>query len=337
MKKKLAVFPLILAACVLVAAGCGEKKGALLDVPQKKDAGAVAATVNGKNITTGEVDEELKHMTVALQMSIPPEQMKAMQPRLSKQALENLVSRMLLLQEAEKQGIKPDEKTIEERITALKSSYPSPEMFDKQLSGFGVSKERLRKEVSQNLVLEALIEKATGGEGEVTGEEIEEFYRSKPEAFKVPERIKASHILITSGADDDEAAKKEKRGKIEELKEQLEKGADFAKLAREHSACPSKEKGGDLGYVAKGQMVKPFEDAAFSLKKDDLSDVVETKYGFHLIKVTDLQEAKDVPLEEAKGRIEEFLKRQKKGKAVSEYLDKLHKSAKISYAGGPAS
>ena len=111
----------------------------------------------------------------------------------------------------------------------------------------------------------------------------------------------------------------------------IKKGANFEELAREHSDCESKAKGGDLGYFSKGKMVKSFEDAAFQLEVNALSDIIKTAYGYHLIKVTDRQEARVIPLEEARDKIIFFLKREKRDLAIRDYLLNLRSVANIEY------
>ena len=106
-------------------------------------------------------------------------------------------------------------------------------------------------------------------------------------------------------------------------------GADFATLAKENSTCPSSQKGGDLGYFGKGQMVPAFEQAAFSLKKDEMSNVVETQFGYHIIKLTDKKGAETIAYKDAKQRIEEYLKNQKISSAVTAFLEEKRKDAKI--------
>lgn len=141
----------------------------------------------------------------------------------------------------------------------------------------------------------------------VTEKEIQSFYEYNNEAYSQPRQVKARHILFKLG----EEALKEVEDKVREVaKEVLAKarqGGEFANLAKEYSEGPTKSKGGDLGYFKKGQMMPPFEEAAFKLKKGEISDLVRTQFGYHIIKVEDIKEAATKSLEEVRDEIVETL------------------------------
>ena len=163
----------------------------------------------------------------------------------------------------------------------------------------------------------------------IKDDEAEEFYNENIENFKMPERVKASHILISAEKADDEASKKEAREKIEKIQKQIKNGDSFSELSKAHSSCPSSNNGGDLGFFARGQMVKPFEDAAFGLKVGEVSDIVETKFGYHLIKLTDKKAAETESFDTAKPRIKGWLKEQKVDQKFKQYLETLKNKAII--------
>jgi peptidyl-prolyl cis-trans isomerase C len=164
---------------------------------------------------------------------------------------------------------------------------------------------------------------------QITDEEGKTFYDTNPQLFQQPERVKASHILIKVDEGAAEEKKTEARKKIKEIQEKVQKGEDFAELAKTYSEGPSASRGGDLNFFARGQMVKPFEDVAFSLKPNETSDIVETKFGYHLIKVVDKQPAKKIAYADVKDRINKHLKDQKLRTERQLYFDKLKKGAKI--------
>jgi peptidyl-prolyl cis-trans isomerase C len=164
---------------------------------------------------------------------------------------------------------------------------------------------------------------------QITDEESKTFYDTNPQLFQPPERVKASHILIKVDEGASEEKKAEALKKIKEIQQKVQKGEDFAALAKTYSEGPSAPRGGDLNYFGRGQMVKPFEDAAFSMKPNETSDIVETKFGYHLIKVVDKQPAKKIVYADAKNKINKHLKDQKLRTDRQLYFDKLKKDAKI--------
>jgi peptidyl-prolyl cis-trans isomerase C len=160
---------------------------------------------------------------------------------------------------------------------------------------------------------------------------MKDFYEKEKESFNEPEKVTASHILFKVDEDADADAKDAKRKAAEAAREKLVKGADFAQLAKEMSDCPSSKQGGNLGSFARGQMVKPFEDAAFSQDVDAIGPVVETKFGYHIIKVTDHSKAEQKTFEDVKDDIESKLEDQKRRELVQAYVAKLEDEADITY------
>jgi peptidyl-prolyl cis-trans isomerase C len=295
---------------------------------------SMIASVNGTVITKSEVDSERDKLVRQFQGKIPPDQMDAILPKLWQQALENMINLRLLKQEADRKNIQQDNEAIDKQIAQISSRFPNPEKFKEQLATLGISEEKLRKEIGESLRIEQLLKSKPEQDLEVSEKDIEDFYRDNPENFRMPERIQASHILIKVDSEDTPEAKEQKRQKLSSIREEIENGADFAQLAHEHSDCPSKSRGGDLGLFERGKMVKPFEDVAFQLKVGEVSDIVETQFGLHLIKSTDRQEGRVMPLEKAREKIISYLSRQKQDQAINDYLMKLRSEAKIDYLEG---
>ncbi len=291
----------------------------------------VVVTVNGKEITGKEVEQALENFLMQNRQRIPPDQMEQAKISLRKQALENLINQSLLLQEADRQGVNPGKEAVDARFKEITQRMPNPEEFQKVLSSMGMSEEAFRQELSQNLKIETLMEANMTDIKEVTEEESAAFYGEHPENFRVPEKVRASHILMSSEGDSTPEGRTQARLELSRLRGEIEKGADFGELAGKHSDCPSKSRGGDLGFFERGQMVKPFEEAAFSMKVGEVSEIVETQFGCHLIKATEHQEASVVPLEEAREKIVGYLGGQRREEAMGEYLKKLREVAKIEY------
>ncbi len=332
---------ILMLSCYACASAAGDKaKDAPPEAAEKKTEAASAekqkagekdpaALVNGTGISRAELDKEYNRLTQRFQQQgkmIGEDQKEEFR----KNVLDNLINRELLFQEGEKKGITADEKAVDARFAELKQQMPDEASFEKMLTQMGVSEADIRNEIERGMVIQDFIDQNLTAGIKISDAEIKEFYDANPDYFKKPEQVKASHILIKADSvKDDETAKKEARSKIREVQEKLKKGEDFAELAKSHSQCPSASKGGDLGYFGKGRMVKPFEEAAFTLKPGETSDIVVTQFGYHLIRVTEKKEASVVPLEEAKNKIAEHLKKQKSIETVNQYIEKLKSAAKI--------
>jgi peptidyl-prolyl cis-trans isomerase C len=199
--------------------------------------------------------------------------------------------------------------------------------------------EEVKKEIQQNpgMKYQKLINRQFEGKVKITKEDAQKHYSENKVRFETPEQVRASHILISPVSDpniDPNQAKAEAKTKIEGLLKQIRAGADFATLAKANSSCPSSSKGGDLDYFGRGKMVPPFDKAAFALKVGQVSDVVETRFGFHIIRLTDRKESKVTPFEEAEKDIMFTLEQEKKQQIAEEYIESLKEKASIVYPEG---
>ncbi len=167
---------------------------------------------------------------------------------------------------------------------------------------------------------------------QITDAQLQAFYGEHPEAFSQPESMRASHILIGvdagAGTEEQEKAKR----KAEEILDQVKSGADFAELAKSESTCPSAPQGGDLGEFKRGQMVAPFEQAAFGLEPGGVSELVETQFGYHIIKATGKNVAEVVPFEDVKDRIEKQLKAQQVQQQAMAKVEEFRKTSVIEFS-----
>lgn len=286
------------------------------------------AVVNGVKISSAEFDREVGRYEQQMSMmgqSPSPEQMTEIKDKV----LNGLIDRELLSQQAAKEGIKVDKKEVDERISALKKRFPKEEDFKKTLDQLGLTEAGLRTQFEKELAIKAMLDKKYAGKLDITEAEMKKFYDDNPDYFKSPERVRASHILIKVDPSASEADKAKARQKIEDIQKKVKKGEDFAALAKQYSECPSSAKGGDLDFFQRGQMVGPFQDAAFAMKVGDVSDIVETQFGYHLIKVTDKKEAGTVSFDESKDKIKSYLEQQKMAQEVNKYVAGLKKTAKI--------
>ena len=286
------------------------------------------AVVNGIAINRSSLDREVslyKERSASQGQPLSAEQMGKAKSAI----LDRLVEGELLYQESKKQGIRVEAKEIDDRINELKKRFPNDAEYKSAISKMGISEAEIRTQMERGLAINQLIKIQITDKIVVSDEESKAFYDSRPELFKQPEQVKASHILIKAAQDADEAQKKEARKKIEAVQKKLKGGQDFAALAREFSEGPSAPRGGELGYFGRGQMVPAFETVAFAMKPGEVSDVVETRFGYHLIKVEDKKSAGTVSYTEVKGQLDDHLKKQKGQQEIDKYVDGLKKNAKI--------
>ncbi len=287
--------------------------------------------VNNNTVSDEEIAAEEERITQHLATHVPSEQLEAMKEVVKKQATESLINRTLLREAVETEGIGASGEELDERMEMVKSKFESPEAYSQQLADLGLTQKDLRSEMETSLRMEKLLQKHVGSIEEPTEAEVESFYKENAERFKQPEMLRASHILIKTEPQESEPEKSARRLEAAKLLGEIQKGADFGRLTSQHSACPSKESGGDLGYFERGRMVKPFEDAAFSLSAGEVSDLVETQFGYHIVKVTDRQQESTASFETARDDISTFLQDQKREQAVKAYTDKLHAEATIEH------
>jgi len=287
-----------------------------------------AAVVNGVAIPMEQYTKELNIQVDRVSQQgqqVTDDQMA----ELKKNILESLIEREVLYQQSQKAGIQITDKTVDDQLAGIKKRFPNETEFKNALDKMKLSEDEVKGQIKRGLSIKELIDQQITSKVVVTDEESKAYYDKNTQMFKQPEQIKASHILIKVDAKADEAKKAEARKKIEEVQQKLKDGGDFADLAKEYSEGPSNTKGGDLGYFGRGQMVKPFENAALALKPNEVSDVVETRFGYHIIKVFDTKQEQTLAYADVKTQIIQRMKQEKIEKEAGQYVDKLKKEAKI--------
>jgi peptidyl-prolyl cis-trans isomerase C len=297
----------------------------------------VVVTVNGVEITEGQVaakvDERVKVQTARMSASgrqMPAADLDKMEMRLRPGVIDMMVEERLLRQKVEAKGVEVSEDDIDARVAEMAEQRNiALEEVEGELAKSGMTMEGLRRQIKMGLGIQKLVDLEMGAEGQISDEEAKKHYDDNVQRFSNPDQVEASHILIKTDKLD-EAGKAEAKTKIEGLLVEVKGGADFAELAKEHSECPSgKSRGGDLGFFARERMVKEFSDAAFSMEEGAISDIVETKFGYHIIKVTGKKAASTTSYEEAKEGIVSNLERRKKGDFWRKYRTDLKTDAQI--------
>jgi len=231
--------------------------------------------------------------------------------------LDQLINYELFYQQAKKEKVKISNDYINLEIDKIKDNFSSPEEFNEALKANNITLIQLKEDIKRQLTINFILEE-TRKQVIISDEELLEYYTENKESFLDPEQVHARHILLET--------EEEANNLLLQLKEGI---IDFSEMAKEKSIGPSAPSGGDLGFFTRGQMVKEFEDAAFSLEPGEISGVVQTEFGYHIIKCEEKKEEYSPTFEEAKERISNTLKYQRENEAISALTSKLREEAVI--------
>jgi len=285
----------------------------------------VLARVNGQDVTKTEFDRLVKNMELSAGQPVPAER----RDEVLRKALDQLVTYTVLRQETTARNVAVTDADVEQNLQQMRQQFPDEKTFQQALSSRGMTVERLRSDARVDLAINKLMETEVASLPEATDAQVREFYDKNPDKFKQDEAVRASHILIRVDPKADAATKQKARTRAEGLAKEAKGGGDFAKLAKENSADGSAAQGGDLNFMQRGQTVAPFDKALFSMQPGQISDVVETEFGYHVIKVTEKRAASTVPFEQVSPRIRDFLTEQAKQERAQAFIEELKKKAKI--------
>lgn len=289
------------------------------------DPSIVLAVVDGTDITEGDIQTELNRFMQRIGGQFPPDQIDEIIPGMRVQIMESLILQQLIRNEVVAQNVTLSDEEYATVKAELTATLPPGMDFDTQLAAMGLTEEEIREQMTLNKLIVDKAETAT----RPTDEEVRAFYDENGSYFTQPEMVAASHILLSYSADDTDEMKAEKRAKLEDIRQQALDGADFAELAQTHSDCPSKMSGGSLGEFGRGQMVPEFEEAAFTQEIGVVGEIIETRFGIHLILVTDRKSAGSVDFDTVSERISDMLYAQKQQEVVEGYIAGLRKNASI--------
>jgi peptidyl-prolyl cis-trans isomerase C len=284
----------------------------------------VLARVNGQPVTKGDFDRLVKNVEAG-RGPIPADK----RDEVLRAALDQLITYTVLKQEAAARKLTVSDADVDAQVAQMQKQFKDEAEFTKALTARNATVEQLKADARVDMSINKMMEAELATTTAATDADAQDFYAKNPDKFKQPETVRASHILVKIEKDDNEATKTEKRAKIDAVLKRAKAGEDFAALARENSADGSASQGGDLGFFPRGQMVPPFDQAAFALKPGEISDVVTTDFGYHIIKLTEKKDGSLVPLEQVKPRVIEFLTNQKKQERVDTFINEAKKRAKI--------
>jgi peptidyl-prolyl cis-trans isomerase C len=297
---------------------------------KKADAAGVAVEVDGAKMTKAQLNAEVLKKLAMLKGQIPAESIEQAKAEIRKSLVEEFVMRTLLSKEIAAKKVTASDKEVSAVMEGMKADLPAGMTMDELIKKNKIDIAKMREDIGMNIKLNKLIDQTMGGKIQITDKEASDFYDKNKDKFTKPETVHARHILVSKVQGDTEKGLTEKKAKAEDLRKKLLGGADFADLAAKNSDCPSKQAGGDLGTFTRGQMVKPFEDAAFSQEKNAIGPVVETDFGFHIIQVLDHQASHVVKLDaETKQGLKAYLESEKRKTAFEGMVKGLKAAANI--------
>jgi len=290
------------------------------------DRGPVVARVNGTPIYKIDYDSALANFMQSNQLGpdTPEEQKKEAQ----KVVMDGLIGSELLYQKARLIPIEIPQADVDKAIAQTKTGM-GEEGFKSELQRRGMSEKDLENLVKQNLMVQKMIKEQVVNTVTVSDADLKTFYDEHQKDMAKPEDVEASHILVRSNPSDPAEKKTAARQKIDLALKRVKAGEDFGQMAKEYSEDGSAANGGSLGPIHRGQTVPAFEETAFKLGVGQVSDVVESQFGFHIIKVTAKHPSGVAAFDEVKARIGEFLKQQKSRDAIEKTVAGLRSEAKI--------
>jgi peptidyl-prolyl cis-trans isomerase C len=276
--------------------------------------------VNGEAINKAEFDKAIQSVEANAGGPVPPDQ----RDRIYRGVLDRMIGYKLLIQETKARKLTVPDAELDARIAQIRSQFPSEEAFVETLAKQGVTVVQLRSDARNDMLVSTMLEGEMASTIAVTPEQVTDFYAKNPNQFQQPERVRASHILIGFSQGADEAAKVQARTKAAGVLTEVKAGKDFAALAKQHSSdTGSAQAGGDLGFFGPGQMVPPFDKAAFSMMPGQTSELVETDFGMHIIRVAERSAARTVPIDEVRPQIQQYLEGQTREQATESFVQTL--------------
>lgn len=284
------------------------------------------AIVNGQEISGEAVQFELDRL-VRFYMShgMTMDEVKANLPKLEEKALDQAIGAKLLLDRASELDVPVTAADIDAEVAKVVTQVGGEENFKKALEAQGITEIQFRKELEKGAKVNKLVEQACSGVADPTEDEVAKFYEAHKAEFVTPPQVLCQHILV-KGSDD------KALDKIKEIRERIVSGkSDFAAEAKEHSDCPSGQEGGSLGWFGRGMMVPEFDKVAFEMKKGEVSGVVSTQFGYHIIYKADEKGGGEQTLVDVHDQVKDLLRHEARGRAMDAFVAELKANAKIEY------
>ena len=282
----------------------------------------MALIVNGEKIDDSAIKQEAERLRADYERVFCDQDPKEREAQLFDWSKENVIERVLINQEAKKNGDKIPQEQIDSALAKIKEQYTDPKELYEAL---GVKDDAgIKDQIEMQMKVEQKLSEVCKDLPNPTRADIQEYYEKNAEQFKTAESARVAHIVkYVNWQTDEETA----YNAIKEAHDELKNGAAFEVVVDKHTDCA--DSGGDLGYVVKGQMVEEFEDVIFNMGSGEVSDIFRTRFGFHIAKVYDRKPAAVAELKEVKDQIVNALQEQMRSKAIDDFIDTLKEKAKI--------
>jgi peptidyl-prolyl cis-trans isomerase C len=292
--------------------------------------GKIVARVNGSPIYEAQIKPEVDKGLQKFRKYGMRKESPATIKRLQMKALTKVIDQKLIDQESRKQTIENLDEKVEQRVQALKKKYGSQKLYDRILKQKRQTEESLRESLKNRIYIDEYLKKKGVLEPQIPEYRIRKFYEKNALSYYREETVNVSHILIVVDENGTPEEKEKARQRAEQIRKEIMAGEDFAEMARKHSACSSAQKGGKLGYVKRGYMPEEFDKVAFATADGDVAgEIVETQFGYHIIKVSDKVPAGITPYEEIRDFLKKYLQEEESKKKLAALLVELKKKAKI--------
>ncbi len=289
----------------------------------------VAIVVNRDAILISEINDAMlpimheyreKYAGIELQ-----KKMAELRETVINQAIEN----KLILQVAKTHGITSNEKTVDSRIEMIRKRFPSEEQFLQAMSAKGMTLKEYRDQVAEQVLVQDTVKRVLGREISVQDDEVEQYYSDHPDKFETRPTVKLAQIFLEIKKWNDEEEVERTRQKAAELRALATEGAEFSELAAQHSEGPYREQGGLVGTISPEDILPDLEKIAFRLKSGEISPVIQTSYGFHILKALEAFPARKIDFEEARPLIEDLIHEEKRSEKYDDWIEKLKEDSHI--------
>lgn len=286
----------------------------------------IIAVVNDEVITQSEFEESMLSFIADYQLRYGLEEAEDRLNEAKSDALNRLIEEKLILQEAKRRNIQVDKAEVDKRLQQVRSKFDSEEKFKKTLSRSGLTIRKLKDKYREQIMMRVLVNGIISHNVKITPTQIAAYYYGHKSEFTQPEKVKFRIIILKFMS---EEGKITTRSFAEKLLDRIRSGEDFGILAKQYSEGPNAEDGGDMGFVSRAEMIKEIDEAIFSLRENEVSEIIETSLGYNIVKVEKIISSSELSLAEATSLISVRLFERDAELVFREFIDNLKKEAYI--------